>query len=98
MFNIKLNKDNVVSINDETLNINEIKNINGIDFKLTKFKNKTKKCNCCKTFSNKEYYIFNINSYVIYNNIFICQNCIKERLLIEDINENNFTNINILIK
>ncbi len=98
MFNIKLNKNNVLSINDETLNVNEVKSINSIDFKLSKSKNKTMKCNCCKTFSNKEYYILNINSYVIHNNIFICQNCIKEKLLIESINENNFNNINVLIK
>ena len=51
MFNIKLNKNNVLSINDETLNVNEVKNINSIDFKLSKSKNKTMKCNCCKTFS-----------------------------------------------
>ena len=67
MFNIKLNKNNVLSINDETLNVNEVKSINSIDFKLSKSKNKTMKCNCCKTFSNKEYYILNINSYVIHN-------------------------------
>lgn len=99
MFNITLINNNKISINDIDLETNQKVIVNDINFSLLKNRNKTKKCDCCKTFSNKEFFVLNVDdSNIIFNNIFICQNCIKERLLIKDINNNNFTNINVLIK
>lgn len=99
MYNITFKNNNQLIINDNEINLNKSLKINDIVFSLLKNKIKTKKCDCCKTFSNKEYFILNVDdNNIIFNNILICQNCIKERLLIKEITTNNFTNISVFIK